>query len=220
MRGSLRAAAAGFSAADAFSDIFGDVFGDIFGGGRRGGRQVFRGADLRYDLELDLEQAVFGHDAERRIHDARRMRDLQRQRRRAGLQARDLRDLPRRRPGAHAAGVLRGPADLPALQGPRPGDHPALRHLPRPGTHAQEEDSVGEGAGGRRQRRPHPPRRRRRSRAQRRAAGRPLRRDPRARARHLRARWQSPVVRGAGELRDRDARRAPSKCRRSAATST
>ncbi len=50
------------SASDAFSDIFGDVFGDIFGGGRRGGRQqVFRGADLRYDLELDLEQAVFGH---------------------------------------------------------------------------------------------------------------------------------------------------------------
>ena len=118
-----RGGGAGFSAADAFSDIFGDVFGDIFGGGRRGGRQVFRGADLRYDLELDLEQAVFGHEAAGRIHDARRMRDVQGQRRGAGLQDRDLRDVPGRRPGPHAAGHLRRPADLPALQGPRPGDH-------------------------------------------------------------------------------------------------
>ena len=142
-----------------------------------------------------------------RIHDAGRMRGVQGQRRGQGLEAGDLRDLPRRRPGAHAAGLLHRAADLPALPRPRPGRERSLRRVPRPGPHAQAEDAVGQGAGGRGHRRPHPPVGRGRGRAQRRPDRRPLRRGSRARAPDLRARRQPPVLRGAGELRTRRARR-------------
>ena len=152
----------------------------------------------------------------RRSANARRARAPARRR----AEARDLRDLPRRGPGAHAARLLLGSADLPALQGPRPGDQRALRQLPRPGANPHDR---------RRWRSRCRPAsttatasacRRRRGRPQRRAAGRSLRRDPRARARDLRARRQPPVLRSAGQLRDRRRSAARSKCRRSTATST
>jgi len=133
----------GFDPRDAFGDVFGDVFGDIFGVGRRGRSQVYRGADLRYELELDLEQAVFG---EHRVHDPCRVRGLQRQRGGEGLEAGGLRHLSRRGSGAHAAGFLHRAADLPALQRPRPDRERSLRQVPRPGTPAQAEDSVGQGS--------------------------------------------------------------------------
>jgi molecular chaperone DnaJ len=141
-------AGGGFDPRDAFGDIFGDVFGDIFGGGRRGRSQVFRGADLRYELELELERAVFGANAGRLVRDARGMRGLYRYRRRAGHQAGDLRDLPRRRPGAHAAGLLHRAADVSALPGTRAGGRGAVRHLSWPGPRAQAEDARGQDSAG------------------------------------------------------------------------
>ena len=108
-----------------------------------------------------------------------------------------------------------------ALPGPRAGDRRAVRQLPRPGPRAQAEDrsSVKVPAGvdtGDRIRLTG----RGRGWTQRWSERRPLRRDPRSRARDLRARRQSPVVRSAGDVRDRDARRLRSRCRRSSGNAT
>ena len=83
--------------------------------GGRGGNGVYRGADLRYNLEISLEEAARGTETKIRIPTHGGMRDLPRQRRQAGHAAQDLPDLRRPRPGAHAAGLLLDPADLPAL---------------------------------------------------------------------------------------------------------
>ena len=101
---------------------------------------MFRGADLRYDLELDLEQAVFGHASDIEFTTLTECEPCTGTRRGAGLQARHLRNLQRRRPGPHAAGLLRGSANLPALQRPRPDRQSAVRFLPRAGPAAQEEE--------------------------------------------------------------------------------
>ncbi len=116
-----RAGGFGFGGGASFSDIFGDVFGDIFGGGggaaRRSGPQ--RGADLRYNLEIDLEEAVHGTTVKIRVPTLVTCDDCDGSGAKARQHAGELYDLRRCRPGAHAAGLLLGAADLPAL--PRQG---------------------------------------------------------------------------------------------------
>ena len=99
-----------------FRDIFDDVFGDIFGG-RGAGARAYRGADLRYPLELDLERAVAGDTVTIRVPTVVDCETVRRERRAPRHPPRLLRDLRRKRAGAHAAGVLLPAADLPALQG-------------------------------------------------------------------------------------------------------
>ena len=149
----------GFDPRDAFGDIFGDVFGDIFGGrGRRGRTQVFRGADLRYELELDLEQAVFGDTVNLDFATLAECEECNGSGSSKGSKPVTCETCHGAGPGAHAAGLLHGAADVPALPGPRPGRQRSLRQVPRPGPRAQAEDAGGQGSGGRRHRRSHPPR--------------------------------------------------------------
>ena len=127
----------GFSAADAFSDIFGDMFGDIFGGGRRGGARRCSAAPTCATSSSSISSRPCSATSRRsnspRSANARPAKAAARRRR---SQARDLRHLPRRRARCACSRASSSPADLPALQGPRPGHHRALRHLPRPGPRA------------------------------------------------------------------------------------
>ena len=91
-------------------DIFG--FGDVFGGGRRrNGPQ--RGADLRYDLEVSVRAVGERRRADDPDSAPRNLRDLQRQRRGAGLVADHLRAV-HAAPGScatsRASSRWRGPA--------------------------------------------------------------------------------------------------------------
>lgn len=119
---------AGFGGAN-FSDIFGDVFSDFFGGGRggsRGGAQ--RGGDLRYTLELNLEEAVRGTTVSIRVPTLVNCKPCDG----SGAKKVDPVGLPnlwRHRSGAHAAGLLLGAANLPALPWPRQDHHRSLHRL-------------------------------------------------------------------------------------------
>jgi curved DNA-binding protein CbpA len=82
---------------------------------RRQRSTVFRGADLRYNLEISARRRRARHrDPDPHSGDGR-MRDLPRHGRKTGHTADHLPDLRRPWPGAHAAGILLDPADLPAL---------------------------------------------------------------------------------------------------------
>ena len=126
-----------------------------------------------------LEEAARGSEAQDPHPDAGRMRDLPRQRRQARHAAEDLPDLPRPRPGAHVAGLLLDPADLPAVPRHRQDHSRALRHLPAAQGRVKKHKTlsvkipagVDEGDRIRLTRR-------RRAGRQRRPAGRPVRRDP------------------------------------------
>ncbi len=72
-------------------------------------------------------------------HHAGAVRDLQRQRRDAGLAADRLPDLPRQRPRPGAAGLLHHRADLPVVPRRRPRHRESMPELRRPGPHAQGE---------------------------------------------------------------------------------
>ena len=185
---------AGFGGgADAFSDIFGDVFGDIFGAGRRGGRnQVFRGADLRYELELTLEQAVAGDSVSLEIPG-------QTECGRCGGKGAEPGSQPVTCKTCGGQGQVRVAQGFFSIQQscPNCGGSGSL---------------IGQSAGRRRQRRPNSIGPRRRSRAQRRAAWRPLRRHLRNSASDFHSRGPEPELRGAGQFRDCRARR----CRRRA----
>ena len=101
-----------------FSDIFGDVFGDIFGGGGgrgRGGPQ--RGSDLRYTLDISLENAVKGTTVEIRVPSLSTCETCDGSGAKKGSSPDHLRHLWRRRPGAHAAGLFPGAADLSRCRG-------------------------------------------------------------------------------------------------------
>ena len=169
--------------------------------------QVFRGADLRYELELDLEQAVFGTETEIQIPSLGECKTCKGTGAAKGSTPQDLRYLPRPGPGAGAAVDLHHPAALPALQGPRQDHQQSLRYLLRPGPRAAGEDAAGQRARRRRYRRSHSLERRGRGGPQRRPGRRPVRRDSGARTRHLRARRQPSVLRGADQLHHRGARR-------------
>ncbi|MDZ7750021.1 MAG: DnaJ domain-containing protein [Halofilum sp. (in: g-proteobacteria)] len=101
----------GFGGAD-FADIFGDVFGDIFGGGRR---RSARGADLRYNLEISLEEAVQGTETDIRIPTLVECETCGGSGARPGSEAKTCNTCRGHGPGAHAAGLLLDPADLPHL---------------------------------------------------------------------------------------------------------
>ena len=78
-----------------------------------------RGNDLRYNIEIIAGRRLPRQaDDDSRRH-PRLLRDLQGQRRRAGLAARDLPHLPRPGPGPRAAGLLHGRAHLSDLPGRR-----------------------------------------------------------------------------------------------------
>ena len=113
-----------------------------------------------------------------------RVRDLQRQRRGQGQQRPSTCDTCGGiGPGAHLAGLLPAAADLSALPRRRHHRQESLRHLPRAGpraAHARRSPSRFRPAWTRATASAW---RRRRGGPQRRAAGRSLRRDPRARAR-------------------------------------
>ena len=102
------------------------------------------------------------------------VRGMPRHRRRARLAARHLPDLPRRRPGARAAGLLHHRAHLPLLPRRRPRHRQSVPHLRRPGPRQEGKKAVGHDPGRGRGRHAHPPRRRRRGRRARRRGGRPL----------------------------------------------
>ena len=116
-----RASAAGRRNGDfasAFSDVFDDLFGDFMGGagGRGRGQRAARGSDLRYNLRLTLEEAYRGKQATITRAVERRLRGLQRHRRRGRRRAADLPDLLGHGQGAGAAGLLHRRAHLPDLR--------------------------------------------------------------------------------------------------------
>src|SRR5882672_4705905 len=119
----------------------------------------------------------------------------------------DLPDLRRPGPGAHAAGILLDPADLPEMPRHRQDHHRTLCDLPRRRAREKAEDALGQDSRGRGRRRSHPPLRRRRARSQRRARRGSLRADPGQAASGLPARSRRPALRDARELRDGRARR-------------
>src|SRR5258706_314954 len=96
--------------------------------------------------------------------------------------------VPRPGPGPLPTGLLPHPPPRPRLPRHRKGDSRSVRHLPRRRPHQEAQDARGENPGGRGRGRSHPPVGRRRIGRERRASGRPLRRDPPARAQRLPAR--------------------------------
>jgi molecular chaperone DnaJ len=115
---------------DGFADAFGDIFGDIFGGGGGGGAAFQRLSRRRPALQ-PRDQPRRSRPRRRKDHPhpgPGRMRRLPRQRRQARHPAQDLPDLRRRRPGAHPAGLLLDPADLPEVPRQRPHHPRALHH--------------------------------------------------------------------------------------------
>ena len=100
--------ARGFSNVEDIFSAFGDLFGDFFGGRASGGKRQPRGADLRVDLELTFAEAVWGATKDVKVTRAIACDDVQRQRRRAGQQARGLQDVPGQGPGRPRAGLLHG----------------------------------------------------------------------------------------------------------------
>ena len=130
------AAAASAAAQGGFADSFGDIFGDIFGGGGRGrasGPQVYRGADLRYNLEITLEQAAHGFDTTIRVPSWDKCDTCHGSGAKPGTSPTTCTHLRRPRPGAHAAGLLQHPADLPEMPWQRQGHHRPVRTMRRPG---------------------------------------------------------------------------------------
>ena len=124
--------------------------------------------------------------------DARGVRGLHRHRVGGqGRAGRHLRDLPRRRQGARAAGLLPDRAHLPDLRRPGPGDPQSVPDLPRRRHGAARAHAPGGDPGRRRGRHAHPPRRRGRGRRPGRAARRPVR----ARRRSGRIRSSSATAR-------------------------
>ena len=122
--GGRRPGDAGFGG---FAEAFGDIFGDIFGGGARGRSNVYRGADLRYNLEITLEQAARGTETKIRIPTMDECETCHGTGAKPGHAAQDLPDLPRHGHGAHVAGLLLDPADLPHLPRHRQDDLRPLR---------------------------------------------------------------------------------------------
>ena len=98
---------------------------------RRGGNGVYRGADLRYNLELSLEEAARGTEAKIRIPTMEDCETCHGTGAKPGTQPKTCADLQRPRRGAHVAGLLLDPADLPELPRHRQGHSRALHRLPR-----------------------------------------------------------------------------------------
>ncbi len=127
------AAGAGGAGMGGFADAFGDIFGDIFGGG--GGRRrpaAFQRLSRRRPA-LQPGNLAGRRRARHRNQDPHsdhgRMRNLPRHRRQARHATDHLHHLRRPRSGAHAAGFLLDPADLPALPWHRQDGRQPLRHL-------------------------------------------------------------------------------------------
>ena len=184
-----------------FAEAFGDIFGDIFGNAPRPRRRRPAGLPRQRPQLRDGDHAR-GSGARQGNADphpvVRDLRDLQGQRRQAGHQPDQLHDLPRRRHGADAPGLLQHPADLPDLPRQRQ-DHPrALPDLPRPGPDQEEQDARGQDPAGHQRRHAHPLERQRRAGPERRPERRSLHRDPHQAARHLRARRRRPALHRAG----------------------
>jgi hypothetical protein len=125
------------------------------------------------------------------------VRHLPRQRRQAGHLADHLHHLRRPRPGAHAAGLLLGAANLPEMPRQRQ-DHPGtVRILRRCRTHQAQQDARSQDPCRYRQRHAHPLLGQWRAGHQRRSSGRPVRRDPHQAARRVPARRRRPALRDA-----------------------
>ncbi len=124
------------------------------GGGGGGGRSnVYRGADLRYNLEITLEEAAHGTETQDPHPDHGGMRHLPRLRRQARHPAQDLPHLQWPRPGAHAAGLLLHPADLPQVPRQRQIIPDPAASLRRRRAHQAAQDAGGEDSGRRGRRR-------------------------------------------------------------------
>ena len=80
---------------------------------RRRPLNVYRGADLRYNLEITLEEAARGTETRIRIPTMEECETCHGSGAKPGTQPDHLHDLRRPGPGAHAAGLLLHPADLP-----------------------------------------------------------------------------------------------------------
>ena len=126
-RASIRRAAAGAGAGFGnFADAFGDIFSDIFGGGSGAARTSSAAPTCATTSRSRWRKP---RAAPRRASASRRWRNARPARARGakpGTSAHHLPDLQRPRPGAHAAGLLLDPADLPALPRQRQD-----RHRPR-----------------------------------------------------------------------------------------
>ncbi len=197
----------GFSAGEAFGDIFGEMFGDIFSGGQRGRSQVFRGADLRYELELDLEQAVFGTETEIQIPSLAECKTCKGSGAAKG-------STPKTCDTCHGQGQVRVQQSIFTIQQPCPRCKGRGKIISNPcdtcfgqGRVRQEKTPARHRARRRRHRRPHSPERRGGGGPQRRAGRGLVRRGAGPRTRHLRARRQPSVLRGADQLRHRGSRR-------------
>ena len=208
-----------FSAGGGLGDIFDQMFGD-FMGGRRGGAagRTRAGNDIRQAVEIELTEAFAGTKANLRVPTRVVVRRLHRHRVGGqGARRGHLRDLPRRRQGARAAGLLPDRAHLPDLRRPGPGDPQSVQGLPRRRHGAARAHAAGGDPGRRRGRHAHPAGRRGRGRRPGRAARRSLRacRDPAASDLPARRRQHLHARAAAHDARRRWAAR--SRCRRSTA---
>ena len=126
----------GFDFSQGFEEVFSDIFGDFFGTGRgRSRSRTRRGDDLRYDLEIEFEEAARGIEKVVKFQRLTQCESCNGTRARGGSERRThVPQLPRHRPGAHAAGILFDLDHLRAM--PRRG-HDHLRPVPQvPGTGA------------------------------------------------------------------------------------
>ena len=183
-----------------------------------GGQQVYRGSDLSYAMEITLEEAAHGKETQIRIPSWDTCETCHGSGAKPGTSAEDL----------HAPATARARCTCArassASSRPARTATAAARSFPSPASPATAQGKIkkqktlevkipagiNEGMRIRSARQ-------RRAGHQRRAARRPLHRDPHQAARDLRARRRRPALHGAGRLDDGRARRRRSRCRRSAA---
>jgi len=107
----------------------GGIFDEMFGGGTRdGGRD---GSDLRYDLEIRSRKRRAGWKKENFLPQSRHVRTVRRHRAGAGIEARDVPDLPRCGPDPPLGRHHHVHADVSDLPRRRDESRKALHRLPR-----------------------------------------------------------------------------------------
>src|SRR6266853_129495 len=116
-------------------------------------------------------------------------------------------DLRRSGPGAHAAGILLHPANVPEVSRHRKDRRGTLPCLPRRGAGEKAKNALGQDSRRRRRWRSHPSFRRRRARGKWRSGRRSLRADPGQVSSGFSARSRRPALRNAGQFRHGGARR-------------